>query len=141
MPQLFGELLEQEEAAAEAAIEECPVQRAHATSAPHREHAPLAWRERHQVVRQRAVECGELGAGQGLTGRLEQPLGGRVGQRHAAVEVEHDDAAGRFVQDAGQKVLLLLQLDALSAQRVHHPVVDVNQPIDVGLLRPRERAT
>src|SRR6185503_4721760 len=27
-----------------------------------------------------------------------------------------------------------LQLDALSTQRVHHPVVDLNQPIDVGLL-------
>ena len=41
---------------------------------------------------------------------------------------------GDSLQDAREEVLLLLQLDALSAQRVHHPVVDLNQPIDVGLL-------
>ncbi len=64
---------------------------------------------------------------------MQQPLRGRIRERHPAVEVQHHDAAGRAAEDEREEVLLLLQLHPFAPQRVDHAVVDLNQPIDVGL--------
>jgi hypothetical protein len=66
-------------------------------------------------------------------GSLQQSFGGRVDQVDAVIEIQHDDAGGRDVEDAPEEVVLLLNALPLGAQAVDHPVVHRDQPIDFGL--------
>jgi hypothetical protein len=109
------------------------VQRPDPASSPDRQDAPLAGAERQQVDGDGAVQRFQCHAGDPARLDLQQPLCRRVGQRHPAVEVEDDDPGRRLAQHQRQEMLLLLQLDALAAKRVDHPVVDVDQAVQIWL--------
>ena len=79
---------------------------------------------------QRAVERGERLALHLPSAQSEQAERGRVGHPYAPVQIQHQDPAGRLAQHAGQELLLLLEAHPLVAQRIEHPVVHADQPVD-----------
>ena len=78
LPQLLGELLDQQEAAREAAIDERAVVALHAPRAEQPDHARLAGLERGERIAERRVQRVEAAADHRRAGPVEQPLGGGV---------------------------------------------------------------
>ena len=68
-----------------------------------------------------------------LGAAVEQALGGRVEAADAVIEIQDEDAGRRHLKDPAQKLMLLRQANALVTQMIDHPVVDVDQPIDIRL--------
>ncbi len=70
----------------------------------------------------------------------EQRRRGGVEEVDTSVVIEDDGARRRHLQQALEEVVLLAHADPLGAQRVGHAVVDLDQPIDLGLAgRPEAR--
>ena len=133
LAQLFGQLLDQQEAPREAAIDERPVVALDPAGAEHADELRIPGREIRERLSQRRGERFETQPDHGGRAGIQQPLGRRVDAADPAVEVENDDARWRHLEHAAEELVLLGDAHAFVPEMVDHPVVDADQLVDLRL--------
>src|SRR6185312_15397230 len=112
-PQLLRQLLQQQEAAGKAAIEELRPRRLEPPASLERQHLGPS----HGDCRQGRRQLREALSGRLVRQDSEELPGHRVERGYPAVEVQGHDSGGRGGEETVQEVVLLLELEPLLRSR------------------------